>query len=147
MSLPPSGVFVSLIFILLSMFLCRSVFYLLCLLLRCPVRAPCSGFSFIIVRCLSSFSLVVFRFTRVFFFSLGVCMFLCLPTLPPPCVSPLCGLFIRSPRISCSFLFLPLAPVCCLIHFASLSSLRWLGPARVPGFRFHLLVLFCFCFL
>ena len=114
------------------------------LLLRCPVLASLLWFFFLLsfgasptVVWLSYLYLVIFRFTRVSFFSLGVCLFLCLPTLPPPCVSPLCCLYFRSPGVSFSFLSLPLAPVCFVF------SLRCGGSAlrkfRVSGFT----CLFC----
>ena len=141
----PMGCLLSL-FVCFRCFVCRSVFDLLCLLLRCPVCAyPLRIFlflSFIVSPPVIylSFSLVVARFTCVFFFSLAVCIFLCLPSFPPPCVSPLSGLSFRSPGISCSFLSLPLAPVCYL-HFAPFlccggSALR---DFRISGFA----CLFC----
>ena len=50
---------------------------------------------------------------------------------------------VLSSPLSCSrlfFLLLPLAPVCCLLHFAPLSLLRWLCPALFPGFQFSLVL-------
>ena len=104
----PPGVFCSLFSFCFRGFLCRSVFVLLCLLLRCPVLASLLRVFFLLlfvasptVGCLSSFSLVVVRFACVSFFSLGVCLFLWWPTLPPPCVSPLGSPYFLSPAVAC----------------------------------------------
>ena len=75
----PPGCFALALFALLSLFLCRSVFDLLCLLLRCPVLASLLRAFFFLsfvasltVGYLSSFSLVVVRFSCVSFLFLGV---------------------------------------------------------------------------
>ena len=84
-SLPPSGVFALSYF--RFAFSVSLLFGLRLALSIAPVSCTCFSapdFLFIVVRCLSSFSLVVVRFIRVFFFPLGVCIFLCLPSLPPP---------------------------------------------------------------
>ena len=111
LSLPPSGVFaLSFFSICFRWFLCRSVFDFLssiapvsCAYFPAPVFFLLSFVASPIVFWLSCLYLVVVWFTPVSFFSLGVCLFLCLPTLSPPCVSPLCCLYFRSPGVS--FLF------------------------------------------
>ena len=147
----PPGCFVFSLFAFLSLFLCRSVFDLLCLLLRCPVLASLLRVFFFLslvassaVGYLSSFSLVVVRFSCVSFLSLGVVYsFRGSPCLLHPSLlsvvltSSLLPLLILSFfAVGSGMLSSPLSP---------LSSLRWLCPALVPGFQFSL-VLFCFRF-
>ena len=77
-----------------AVFLCRSVFALLCLLLRCPVHASLLRILFFLSFVASECRLPLLFFScRVpvhlcIFFSLGV-LYISLPSLPPPCVSPL----------------------------------------------------------
>ena len=69
---------------------------------------------------LSRLYLVLVQYSHVSFFSLGVCFFFF------------------------SFFGVGSGLFCLLSTLCSPSSLWWLFPAQVPGFRFHLLVLFCF---
>ena len=151
LSLPPSGVFCPLFF--RFAFAVSLPFGLRLALFIAPVSGACfpaQGFLFLVVRGLSDCRLPLLFFSGccpvllcLFHFPWS-CLFLWWPALPPPYVSPLGGPYF----LSCGCLFfhsLPLAPVCCLLHFLPLSSLRWLCPTLVPGFQF-LLVLFCFHF-
>ena len=123
-----------------------STCFVYCSGIRCLL--PCSGFSFSCrswpLRLSATSPLFLCPVLLCLFHFPWSCLFLWWPALPPPYVSPLGGPYF----LSCGCLFflsLPLAPVCCLLHFLPLSSLRWLCPTLVPGFQF-LLVLFCFHF-
>ena len=125
--------------VLLSLFLfcfwgfhCCSVFYMLCLLLWCPVPASLLRVFFLLLFVTSDC-----RLPLLFFSSrcpVHLCLFLFPWSLSLPWVAYLASSLRLSSwwsflPLSCGcffFLSLPLAPVSCFIHFASLSSLRWL---------------------
>ena len=138
-------------FALFSLFLCRSVFDLLCLLLRYPVLPSVLRVSFSCLlwpfRLLATSPLFLWLLPSSLV-SLSFPLGLSIPLVA--CLASSIRLSSRWSLLpfSCCCLFflsLPWAPVCCLLHFTPLSLLRWLCPALIPGFQFSL-VLFCFRF-
>ena len=151
LSLPPSRVFCSLFSLCFRYFFAvRSS--------TCFVFAPLSGACFPAQRFLlsgRSWPLQLSATSPLFLWLLSGSLVSL--SFPLELFLPLVACFASSIRLSSGwsllllscgclfFLSLPLSPVCCLRHFAPLSSLRWLCPALVPGFQFSL-VLFCFRF-
>ena len=132
----PPGCLLSL-FILFLVFLCCSVFALLSsiALVSCACL-PAPVFLFMVVRCLSDCRVALLSlFSRrpvhscLFSFHLEFVLFLYVPTLPPPCITPLSCLFFRSPVFFFSFLSSLLARVCLSSLFPLLLFLRCSGSA------------------
>ena len=109
LSLPPSGVFCSFFFVLLLVFLCRSVLAWLCLLRRCPVLAfvclfpfLCSGFVF----CESEWDTPMFLSSNlrgVFLFLFSFCFGVFFAVRPLTCFVYCSGVLYLLPCLRFSF--------------------------------------------